>query len=68
MQKPQVTEIQVRIDCNGCVQKIKKALHGINGKCWHVSEPLICALLPYKSQMIELSNGVWFVKTLVSEN
>lgn len=31
LQKPRVTEIQVRIDCNGCVQKIKKALHGING-------------------------------------
>ncbi|KAL5852321.1 hypothetical protein ACOSQ3_007439 [Xanthoceras sorbifolium] len=31
MQKPSVTEIQVRMDCNGCVQKIKKALHGING-------------------------------------
>ncbi|EXC39744.1 hypothetical protein L484_001695 [Morus notabilis] len=31
MQKPRVTEIQVRMDCNGCVQKIKKALHGING-------------------------------------
>ncbi|KAK9136786.1 hypothetical protein Sjap_007380 [Stephania japonica] len=29
--KPRITEIQVRIDCNGCVQKIKKALHGING-------------------------------------
>ncbi|XP_076908071.1 uncharacterized protein LOC143564779 [Bidens hawaiensis] len=31
MEKPLVTEIIVRIDCNGCVQKIKKALHGING-------------------------------------
>ncbi|KAK9076073.1 hypothetical protein SSX86_004406 [Deinandra increscens subsp. villosa] len=31
MQEPRVTEIKVRIDCNGCVQKIKKALHGING-------------------------------------
>ncbi|KAF8392639.1 hypothetical protein HHK36_022988 [Tetracentron sinense] len=31
LEKPQVTEIQVRMDCNGCVQKIKKALHGING-------------------------------------
>ncbi|KAK4283402.1 hypothetical protein QN277_000354 [Acacia crassicarpa] len=31
MQKPQVTEIQVRMDCNGCVHKIKKALSGING-------------------------------------
>ncbi|OMO53586.1 hypothetical protein CCACVL1_28525 [Corchorus capsularis] len=30
-QKPRVTEIQVRMDCNGCVQKIKKALHGIQG-------------------------------------
>ncbi|KAK9289154.1 hypothetical protein L1049_017627 [Liquidambar formosana] len=30
-QKPRVTEIQLRIDCNGCVQKIKKALNGING-------------------------------------
>ncbi|KAB1213920.1 Heavy metal-associated isoprenylated plant protein 26 [Morella rubra] len=29
--RPRVTEIQVRMDCNGCVQKIKKALHGING-------------------------------------
>ncbi|GJX31054.1 heavy metal-associated domain, HMA containing protein [Tanacetum coccineum] len=31
MEKTQVTEIQVRIDCNGCVQKIKKALLSING-------------------------------------
>ncbi|XVE82205.1 hypothetical protein DITRI_Ditri15bG0128700 [Diplodiscus trichospermus] len=31
LEKPQVTEIQVRMDCNGCVQKIKKALHGIQG-------------------------------------
>ncbi|KAK7303741.1 hypothetical protein RJT34_14654 [Clitoria ternatea] len=30
-QKPRVTEIHVRMDCNGCVQKIKKALGGING-------------------------------------
>lgn len=31
MQKPKITEIKVRMDCNGCIQKIKKALHGING-------------------------------------
>lgn len=31
LEKPRVTEIQVRMDCNGCVQKIKKALYGING-------------------------------------
>ncbi|KAL6532494.1 hypothetical protein OROGR_014464 [Orobanche gracilis] len=31
MQKPRVIEIQVRMDCNGCVQKIKKALNGITG-------------------------------------
>ncbi|KAI3469333.1 hypothetical protein Pfo_025996 [Paulownia fortunei] len=31
MEKPRVTEIKVRMDCNGCVQKIKKALHGITG-------------------------------------
>lgn len=31
VQKPTVTEIRVRMDCNGCVQKIKKALHGIIG-------------------------------------
>lgn len=31
LEKPRVTEIHVRMDCNGCVQKIKKALHGING-------------------------------------
>ncbi|KAK7329496.1 hypothetical protein VNO77_23666 [Canavalia gladiata] len=30
-QKPRVTEIHIRMDCNGCVQKIKKALSGING-------------------------------------
>ncbi|XVF38784.1 hypothetical protein REPUB_Repub20aG0131600 [Reevesia pubescens] len=29
LEKPRITEIQVRMDCNGCVQKIKKALHGI---------------------------------------
>ncbi|XP_010245455.1 PREDICTED: transcription factor SOX-9-like [Nelumbo nucifera] len=26
-----IIEIQVRVDCNGCIQKIKKALNGING-------------------------------------
>lgn len=31
LEKPKITEIKVRMDCNGCVQKIKKALHGING-------------------------------------
>ncbi|XP_010528813.1 PREDICTED: uncharacterized protein LOC104805828 isoform X2 [Tarenaya hassleriana] len=31
LEKPRITEIKVRMDCNGCVQKIKKALHGING-------------------------------------
>ncbi|OVA02593.1 Heavy metal-associated domain [Macleaya cordata] len=31
LEKPRIIEIQVRMDCNGCVQKIKKALHGING-------------------------------------
>ncbi|KAK6913728.1 Heavy metal-associated domain, HMA [Dillenia turbinata] len=31
LEKPRVIEIQVRMDCNGCVQKIKKALNGING-------------------------------------
>ncbi|GMN63410.1 hypothetical protein TIFTF001_032487 [Ficus carica] len=31
VEKPRVTEIQVRMDCNGCVQKIKKALYGIQG-------------------------------------
>ncbi|KAL8486168.1 hypothetical protein ACS0TY_023030 [Phlomoides rotata] len=29
--KPRVTEIKVRMDCNGCVHKIKKALHGVTG-------------------------------------
>ncbi|XP_052207719.1 extensin-like [Diospyros lotus] len=31
LENPRVTVIEVRMDCNGCVQKIKKALHGING-------------------------------------
>ncbi|KAL1359106.1 hypothetical protein AAHE18_04G082600 [Arachis hypogaea] len=31
LQKPRVTEVHVRMDCQGCVQKIKKALSGING-------------------------------------
>ncbi|CAI0626720.1 unnamed protein product [Linum tenue] len=31
LERARVTEIQVRVDCNGCVQKIKKALHGVNG-------------------------------------
>ncbi|XP_050373555.1 leucine-rich repeat extensin-like protein 3 [Argentina anserina] len=31
LEKPRITEIHVRMDCNGCVQKIKKALHGISG-------------------------------------
>lgn len=31
MEKPRITEIKVRMDCNGCVQKIKKALQGITG-------------------------------------
>ncbi|XP_027368699.1 uncharacterized protein LOC113874685 [Abrus precatorius] len=30
-QTPRVTQIQVRVDCNGCVQKIRKALNGIHG-------------------------------------
>ncbi|XP_074284663.1 uncharacterized protein LOC141609522 isoform X1 [Silene latifolia] len=30
-ERPRITEINVRMDCNGCVQKIKKALHGLNG-------------------------------------
>ncbi|PIM99340.1 Copper chaperone [Handroanthus impetiginosus] len=33
MEKPSITEIKVRMDCNGCVNKIKKALHGITGIC-----------------------------------
>ncbi|GMJ02083.1 hypothetical protein HRI_003877500 [Hibiscus trionum] len=31
IEKPRITELQVRMDCNGCVQKIRKALHGIHG-------------------------------------
>ncbi|XP_051129846.1 extensin-3-like isoform X2 [Andrographis paniculata] len=31
MENPRVTEIRVRLDCNGCVQKIKKSLHGVAG-------------------------------------
>ncbi|KAK4405512.1 hypothetical protein Sango_0557700 [Sesamum angolense] len=31
MKKARVTVIKVRMDCNGCVRKIKKALHGITG-------------------------------------
>ncbi|KAL0457452.1 UNVERIFIED_CONTAM: Heavy metal-associated isoprenylated plant protein 23 [Sesamum latifolium] len=31
MKKARVTEIKVRMDCNGCIQKIKKALRGIIG-------------------------------------
>ncbi|CAL0300938.1 unnamed protein product [Lupinus luteus] len=31
LQKPRVIEMHVRMDCNGCVQKVKKALNGING-------------------------------------
>ncbi|KAG7029001.1 Heavy metal-associated isoprenylated plant protein 28 [Cucurbita argyrosperma subsp. argyrosperma] len=31
LEKPKILEIKVRMDCNGCVQKIKKALYGING-------------------------------------
>ncbi|XP_019419443.1 PREDICTED: uncharacterized protein LOC109329966 isoform X2 [Lupinus angustifolius] len=30
LQKPRVIEIHVRMDCNGCMQKVKKALNGIN--------------------------------------
>ncbi|XP_004508180.2 uncharacterized protein [Cicer arietinum] len=30
-QTPRITQIQVRVDCNGCVRKIKKALNGIHG-------------------------------------
>ncbi|KAG8480884.1 hypothetical protein CXB51_025569 [Gossypium anomalum] len=29
-ERPPVTQINVRMDCNGCVHKIKKALHGIH--------------------------------------
>ncbi|GAB4843062.1 hypothetical protein Ancab_013041 [Ancistrocladus abbreviatus] len=45
VEKPRVTEIQVRMDCNGCVQKIKKALNGINGK--HVMIHLSLTFLFY---------------------
>ncbi|KAK1279151.1 hypothetical protein QJS04_geneDACA007166 [Acorus gramineus] len=31
LEKARVTEIKVRMDCNGCVHKIKKALHNIDG-------------------------------------
>ncbi|CAN6468282.1 unnamed protein product [Victoria cruziana] len=31
LEKPRVTEIHVRMDCHGCVQRIKKAVHGLNG-------------------------------------
>ncbi|XP_010259440.1 PREDICTED: extensin-like [Nelumbo nucifera] len=31
LEKPRIIEIQVRMDCNGCIHKIKKALQGING-------------------------------------
>ncbi|KAL4310126.1 hypothetical protein GQ457_01G030510 [Hibiscus cannabinus] len=31
IERPRITELQVRMDCNGCVQKIRKALHGIRG-------------------------------------
>ncbi|GAB2217805.1 hypothetical protein Drorol1_Dr00001017 [Drosera rotundifolia] len=31
IEKARITEIQVRMDCNGCVQRIKKALTGMNG-------------------------------------
>ncbi|XP_031496447.1 extensin-like [Nymphaea colorata] len=31
LEKPRVTEIHVRMDCHGCVQKIKKAVHGLTG-------------------------------------
>ncbi|KAG6504978.1 heavy metal-associated isoprenylated plant protein 5-like [Zingiber officinale] len=31
LEKARVTELHVRMDCRGCVQKIKKALHSIDG-------------------------------------
>ncbi|KAK4800514.1 hypothetical protein SAY86_021001 [Trapa natans] len=31
LERPRITEIHVRMDCNGCVQKIKRAFHGISG-------------------------------------
>lgn len=31
LQKARVLEFQVRMDCNGCVQRIKRAMHGIDG-------------------------------------
>ncbi|KAJ0979907.1 hypothetical protein J5N97_015381 [Dioscorea zingiberensis] len=31
LEKARVMELQVRMDCNGCVQKIKKAMHNIDG-------------------------------------
>nr|CAD1828520.1 unnamed protein product [Ananas comosus var. bracteatus] len=31
LERARVTELHVRMDCNGCVQKIKKALHNIEG-------------------------------------
>lgn len=32
MQKHGVTETQVQMGCNGCVQKVNKSLHGIDDK------------------------------------
>nr|XP_010914508.1 heavy metal-associated isoprenylated plant protein 5 [Elaeis guineensis] len=31
LENARVTELQVRMDCHGCVQKIKKAMHGVDG-------------------------------------
>ncbi|KAJ8444955.1 hypothetical protein Cgig2_029149 [Carnegiea gigantea] len=31
MQRPRITEIHVRMDCNGCVQKVRKAVNSIDG-------------------------------------
>ncbi|WOL16002.1 ubiquitin carboxyl-terminal hydrolase 10-like [Canna indica] len=31
LEKARVTELQVRMDCNGCVQRIKKAMHNVDG-------------------------------------
>ncbi|XP_009421399.2 heavy metal-associated isoprenylated plant protein 6 [Musa acuminata AAA Group] len=31
LEKARVLEFRVRMDCNGCVQRIKRAMHGIDG-------------------------------------
>uniref|UniRef100_M8C0E4 HMA domain-containing protein n=1 Tax=Aegilops tauschii TaxID=37682 RepID=M8C0E4_AEGTA len=40
---PRITELHVRMDCNGCVHKIRKTLSGIDGVGEHIVVAIVLA-------------------------